>query len=116
MKERSWTCLIAVLLTSRVLVSAASAQEPALARGNASGAANHSLQRVPAVSVPPESFFAKVREGDREAARQFYKKYIDVQGMPVVAAAEVADEALQRTYAIVTHMLAGRPDVLDTMV
>jgi hypothetical protein len=67
------------------------------------------------VTAPPESFFEKVRERDREAARKFYKKYIDVKGMAVVAAAEVADEALQRTYDIVTHMLAGRPDILDTM-
>ena len=36
--------------------------------------------------------------------------------MPVVAAGEVADEALQRTYDIVTHMLAGRPDILEAMV
>ena len=70
----------------------------------------------PEVILPPESFFEKVRERDRQAARQFYKKYIDVNGMPVVAAAEVADLALQRTYEIVTHMLAGRPDVLEAMV
>jgi hypothetical protein len=57
-----------------------------------------------------------VAEKDRAAARQFYKKFIDVKGMPVVAAAEVADEALQRTYTIVTHMLAGRSDVLEAMV
>lgn len=70
---------------------------------------------APAVSVPPESFFNMVRENDREAARQFYKKYIDVKGLPVAASAEVADLALQRTYEIVTHMLAGRPDVLQAM-
>ena len=29
--------------------------------------------------------------------------------------AEVADEALQRTHDIVTHMLAGRPDILEAM-
>jgi len=49
-------------------------------------------------------------------ARKFYRKYIDVKGMPVVAHGDVADLALQRTYEIVTHMLAGRPDVLATMV
>jgi len=70
----------------------------------------------PAVTAPPELFFEKVRERDRLAAREFYKKYIDVKGMPVVAAAQVADLALQRTYEIVTHMLAGRPDVLEAMV
>jgi hypothetical protein len=70
----------------------------------------------PPVTAPPESFFAKVREKDRDAARAFYKKYLDVRGMPVVAAAEVADLALQRTFEIVTHMLAGRPDVIQAMV
>src|SRR5262245_40148886 len=70
----------------------------------------------PKVTAPPEAFFDKVAERDRAAALQFYKKYIDVKGMPVVAAGVVADEALQRTYDIVTHMLAGRPDVLDVMV
>jgi dipeptidyl aminopeptidase/acylaminoacyl peptidase len=71
---------------------------------------------LPAVIPPPESFFAKFREKDREAARRFYKKYIDVKGLPVAASAEVADRALQRTYDLVTHLLAGRPDVLETMV
>ena len=70
----------------------------------------------PEVTAPPDSFFEKVRERDRQAARQFYRKYIDVKGLPVAAAAEVADLALQRTYEIVTHMLAGRPDVLEAMV
>jgi hypothetical protein len=71
---------------------------------------------VPAVAAPPESFFEKVREKDREAARRFYKKYIDVKGLPAVASGEVADEALQRTHYLVTHLLAGRPDVLEAMV
>jgi alpha-glucosidase len=68
------------------------------------------------VTAPPDSFFEKVREPDRDAARAFYRKYLDVQGMPVVAAAEVSDLALQRAYEIVTHMLAGRPDVLKALV
>ena len=71
---------------------------------------------VPEVTPPPDSFFEKVRERDREVAREFYKKHIDIKGVPVVAADEVADLALQRTYEIVTHMLAGRPDVLEAMV
>jgi len=69
----------------------------------------------PKVSAPPASFFAIVRERDREAARAFYKKYIDVNGLSVVAAGEVADTALQRTHEIVSHLLAGRPDVLTAM-
>jgi hypothetical protein len=71
---------------------------------------------IPPVTTPPESFFQMVREKDRDVARQFYKKYIDVKGMPVVAAEEVADLALQRSYSIVSHMLAGRPDILEAMV
>ena len=35
--------------------------------------------------------------------------------MPVLASADVADEALQRTHEIVTHLLAGRPDILEAM-
>jgi alpha-glucosidase len=69
----------------------------------------------PHVTSPPDSFFAKVRERDRDAARRFYKKYLEVDGLPVAASAEVADAALERTSYIVTHMLAGRPDILQAM-
>jgi len=96
-RDNDRTCWIAIL-------SIATALAPAAA------------QQAPSVTPPPESFFEKVAERDRSAATKFYKKYIDVKGMPVVAAAEVADEALQRTYDIVTHLLAGRPDVLEAMV
>ena len=67
-------------------------------------------------SPPPESFFALVAERDRDAARRFYRKYLEVDGMPVVAAADVADQALARTREIVGHMLAGRPDIVRAMV
>src|SRR5580765_6811329 len=70
----------------------------------------------PPVTAPPESFFELVNPRDRDAARQFYKKCLDVKGMPVAASAEVADAALERTYSIVTHLLAGRPDILEAMV
>jgi hypothetical protein len=71
---------------------------------------------VRAVTAPPDSFFERFRDRDRDAARQFYKKYLDVKGLSVAAAAEVADEALQRTHFLVSHLLAGRPDVLDVLV
>ncbi len=70
---------------------------------------------IPRVTAPPESYFAKIPERDQAAARQFYKKYIEIKGVPLAASAEVSDEALQRDYYIVTHMLAGRPDILQTM-
>ncbi|HSQ55849.1 MAG TPA: hypothetical protein VLM40_08880 [Gemmata sp.] len=68
------------------------------------------------VTAPPDAFFEKYREKDREAAKKFYKKHLDIGGgLSVVAAAEVADEALHRTHHIVTHLLAGRPDILQLM-
>jgi alpha-glucosidase len=91
------------LAAGALLLNSAAAQQPKPGKD------------APAVVAPPDAFFERYNAKDRDVARKFYKKYIDVKGMPVVAAAEVADEALQRTYHIVTHMLAGRPDVLDTM-
>jgi hypothetical protein len=72
-------------------------------------------QTAPKVTPPPESFFARYKAPDREAARAFYKKHIDADGLSVAAAAEVADEALGRAYDLVTHILGGRPDVLAAM-
>ena len=66
--------------------------------------------------APPDVVFDKYRKDDRDAARVFYKKSLDVNGLSVLAAGEVADEALVRTHHIVTHVLAGRPDVLEAMV
>ena len=82
-----------------------------LATGTAS-----SQEQIPKVTAPPKTFFNLVPERDREAASKFYAKYIDVKGMPVVASKEVSSQALQRTYWIVTHLLAGRPDVIAAMV
>jgi len=79
------------------------------------GALGQSPADLRAIISPPDSFFALVRERDRDAARTFYKKYLDVGGIPVVAAAEVADLALERTRDIVGHLLAGRPDVAQSM-
>src|SRR4051794_17503701 len=82
----------------------------------ASGVAGAQSNDRPRVTAPPESFFDLVRDRDRDAARAFYRKCLDVEGMPVVAAAGVADLALERTRDIVRHMLAGRPDVVRAMV
>ena len=74
------------------------------------GAQTERSSKCPPVAAPPESFFNLMRERDRDAARQFYKKYVDVKGMPVVASGEVA------AYDLVTHLVAGRPDILGAMV
>jgi alpha-glucosidase len=79
------------------------------------GTASAQEKDAPKVSAPPDAIFDKYRKDDKEVARQFYKKYLDVKGVAVLAAGEVADEALLRTHHIVTHMLAGRPDVLEVM-
>jgi hypothetical protein len=84
--------------------------------GQSTGDPSMDNSDLPPVTAPPESLFERYREADRDAARQFYKKYIDLKGMPVIASGEVEDRALQRTYYIVTHMLAGRPDIIQSMV
>jgi hypothetical protein len=71
---------------------------------------------TPRVTAPSDAFFERVREQDRTAARAFYAKMVDVGGMPVAAAAPVDDLALRRAHAIVTRMLAGRPDILAALV
>jgi len=70
---------------------------------------------TPKVTTPPDSVFERYRKRDREAAQSFYKKYLDVKGMAVIASGDVADQALERTYEMVTHLLAGRPDILEVM-
>jgi hypothetical protein len=72
-------------------------------------------RETPKVTAPPEAFFERFKGGDRDVARAFYKKHIDAGGLSIAAAGVVADEALERTYEIVTRMLAGRPDIFNAM-
>src|SRR5262249_31659891 len=67
------------------------------------------------VRAPREWFFARLGDRDGDAPRRFYKKCLEIDGVPVLASADVADEALQRTHEIVTHLLAGRPDILEAL-
>jgi hypothetical protein len=69
----------------------------------------------PQIARPPDSFFDLVRERDRKPARNFYKKYLAAQGMPIVAAEVIDDRALVRTHEIVTRMLTGRPDIVRAL-
>ncbi|MEQ1825679.1 MAG: prolyl oligopeptidase family serine peptidase, partial [Pirellula sp.] len=68
-----------------------------------------------AIISPPESFFSLVRKTHQDKARSFYSKYLDICGLPVVASKDVDDQALRRTHDIVSHMLAGRPDILQAI-
>ena len=114
--------LLAASLTGSVFLRQSLAQETVVPSTNLEragvGAAVRSRQasaEPPAVTEPPDSFFAKFRDDNRDSARKFYKKYLDIKGISVAASAAVADEALVRTHFIVTHMLAGRPDIIETM-
>jgi len=97
----------------RHLQGAGSATEAAKPLGQAPAATG---RNVPPVVSPPTAFFDLVGEADRDVARQFYTKYLDILGLPVVASSEVADAALQRAHWMVTHMLAGRPDIAQALV
>jgi alpha-glucosidase len=100
----STVVVLAGLLAGRPAVTCRAAEPPVAAPTD-----------IPPVTAPPESFFARFPERDRAAARDFYKKHLDVKGLSVAAGGEVADEALRQTYVIVTRMLAGRPDILEAM-
>ena len=45
----------------------------------------------------------------------FYKKYLDADGLPIVASEKVPDEALHRARAIIDELLAERPDIRNTL-
>lgn len=107
--------LVISLVASLVCLNAKSHSKSEPQNQRADQPSTASTEKLPPVTAPPESFFDKVRERDRNEARKFYKKYLDVKGVAVVAAAEVANEALQRVYYLVTHLLAGRPDILELM-
>ena len=46
----------------------------------------------------------------------FYKKYYDVNGIPVMSSSAVSDTALASACTIVAHMVSVRPDVRATMI
>ena len=45
----------------------------------------------------------------------FYRKYLDADGLPIVASAEVTDAALHRAREIIDEVLANRSDLRATM-
>ena len=71
--------------------------------------------QAPRVTAPPEALLARVEAKHRAAVRAFYRKSVDIQGLPVLASGNVSDEALLRTHELVSHVLAGRPDVIRAM-
>lgn len=106
---RFWTGTRSFILRKATVVLAAALFASCATRGPVT------VEATPPVTAPPESFFQAFPQGDREAARKFYKKHVELKGVSVAASGEVADAALERTYYIVSHILAGRPDVLRAM-
>ena len=45
----------------------------------------------------------------------FYDKYIDAEGLPILASREVSDDALRAAHRIVVHMLSKRPEVAEPL-
>jgi dipeptidyl aminopeptidase/acylaminoacyl peptidase len=97
----------------RNAVSTAQQRSARPADGEAAG--RPSNNGMPTVTAPPAAVLEKSRPRDREAARSFYTKYLDVKGIPLLASSAVANEALERGYQIVTSLLAGRPDIVEGM-
>lgn len=108
--RKTIVCLVLSTLTGATAARSAETIDPAGRRTSLGEA------YAGRVTAPPDAFFEKVRREDRDAARGFYRKHLDVNGIPVVAADVVADLALERTRWIVSHMLAGRPDIAAAMV
>lgn len=71
--------------------------------------------QAPRVTAPSEALLAQVEAKNQAAVRAFYRKSLDIQGLPVLASGKVADDALLRTFELVSHVLAGRLDVIRAM-
>jgi hypothetical protein len=46
----------------------------------------------------------------------FYKKYVDLQGFPLLSSEKVSDAGLQEAAYLINHMLAGRDDVRKALI
>lgn len=72
---------------------------------------------VAAQDVTKESATFQVESPpDELQAPRFYTKYIDADGYPILASANVSDYALKEAAFLATQMLAQRPDIKRAMV
>lgn len=46
----------------------------------------------------------------------FYKKFLLIEGIPIISSQEIRDEAFYKAAPIISNMLSPRPDVRDAMV
>ncbi len=65
---------------------------------------NYKTSSLP-TSIPSDKKFDK-----------FYKKYLNISGIPTISSANVSDSALIKTQEIISVMLAKRPDVKRKMI
>lgn len=68
--------------------------------------ASASLPQRPTVTTPPAALNVD----------PFYTKFIDANGLPVLASSKVPDDALLAARTLVTQMLAHRPDIARYLV
>ena len=70
----------------------------------------------PAIVCPTVSFLSPSVSAAPIGTDPFYTKYIDAEGIPILASDQVCDRSLQVAYEIVTHMLSMRPDYLQNLI
>jgi alpha-glucosidase len=70
---------------------------------------------APRLLTPPH--VTEVPKELREKAKldPFYKKHVDLEGLPILSSDKVSDEALLEAAYLIKSMLAERPDILKEM-
>lgn len=64
----------------------------------------------------PSSDYVVTKPPKRLALPEFYQKYVDAHGYPIISSAKVNDYALKESAFLVDMMLSQRPDVREAMV
>jgi len=69
----------------------------------------------PSIPCPPISFLSPLVSEVPAGTNPFYSKYIDAEGIPILASNQVCDRSLQVAYETVVHMLSMHPDYLQSL-
>src|SRR5499427_10373145 len=103
MSRSLWRAALAALVASS-LTLASPAREP--------------LPEAPAPRAAGAPRVAEVTKElrDRLKLDPFYKKHLDLDGLPVLSSEKVSDAALAEAGHLIRQMLAERPDILKEMV
>jgi len=87
-----------------------SSPQVALALLVLAAASSRSVFAAPDRVIPPPAV-----EIERLSLSPHYRKYVNVEGFPIVGSARVSDHAMLEAAYIVRHMLSHRPDVRDAL-